>query len=83
MKFRTIKEMESELKKVTNLKDLKQDITFLSQGETELARYISEGNAMGQRETIYISDETSANMRVEFSGDGDNITVTTVKVNRY
>lgn len=82
MKFKTIKEMKEELAKVTNLKDLHQDMTFLSQGQSITVRYIGEGSALGVKSVAYVSDETASSARVEFTGSGRNINVTNVLVNK-
>jgi len=81
MKFKTIKEMESELSKVTDIKKLHNDITFMNRGVSYTLRYISTGSANGTSEIYYMGDESAANVRITFSGSDSGITVNNVIVN--
>lgn len=82
MKFKTVREMEEQLKKVTSLKELQQDITFVSQGQTITVRYLGQGPSGGVQTVAYLGDETSDMLKVSFNGEGNNISVTEVKINR-
>lgn len=91
MKFNTIKEMKDKLAAVTNVKDLHEDMTFLSQGQSITVRYIGDGSVAyrgvdgqigGNMSAVYVGDDTSSSARVEYTGSGRNITVTYVSVNK-
>lgn len=82
MKFKTVKEMEAELKNITSLKSLEEDITFNSQGETITVKYVGTGSSSESKEIAYLGDETPDTVRVDYNGDGDSITVTNVKITR-
>jgi hypothetical protein len=82
MKFKSIKEMEIELRKVRSLKMLKEDITFISQGKSITVKFIGCGASGGVQETAYLGFETSDTIKVRFSGTGDDIVVEDIKLFR-
>ena len=82
MNFNTIKEMESELSKITNLNELKHDITFKSQGVFYKVKFINVGSAAGKSDVYYMGEDTASNIRVEFTGSDRNIKVNKVIVNK-
>lgn len=82
MKFNTVREMETELKKVTSLRKLQEDITFASQGKFITLEYIGTGASAKGKEVSYIGGQTADSLRIAFDGNGDTITVTEVKTTR-
>lgn len=80
MKFTSVKEMESALLKVTSLKQLKEDITFKSLGKEITVKLLGVGASGGEKEVAYLAHEGSDQMKVKFTGEGDTITVSEVKV---
>ena len=79
MEFTNVKQMEAELKKVTSLDELKEDITFTTQGEIITVKFMGDGSSSVSKEVFYMAEDDVDTVRVEFSGDGNNITVTNVK----
>jgi hypothetical protein len=82
MKFNSVKEMEAGLLKVTSLKTLKEEIIFASQGNTIVLKPIGLGTSAGETEAAFLSNETSDKLKIVFSGSGDTISVTRVKLTR-
>lgn len=80
MKFTSVKEMEASLLKVTSLKQLQEDITFKSLGKEITVKLLGVGSSAGQKEIAYLAHEGSDQMKVKFTGDGDAITVSEVKI---
>ncbi len=72
--------METALLKVTSLKQLKEDITFKSLGREITVKVLGVGASLGQQEIAYLADNSADLMKVKFSGEGDAITVSEVKV---
>ena len=83
MKFNSVKEMEAGLMKVTSLEQLKEDMTFTSLGNVITVKVLGVGSSMGQQEVAYGGYETADQMKVQFSGTGDAITVSKVKVSLH
>ena len=81
--YQSIKELQTIVEKITDINELIKEYSFISSGETYNVQFIGEGSAMGQKELSWISNNGAANLRVEFTGSGKNITVTNVKVNKY
>ncbi len=81
MTFKTVKEMEAELKKVNNVNDLLQNITFMSQGVKIELMYIGFGKSALSKEVAYIGTDTATTLRVSYEGE-TTITVTEVKLTR-
>ena len=82
MKFTSVKEMEAALLKVTSLRVLKDDIIFNSQGSTITLKVIGLGSIGGATEIAYLSNETADKLKIVYSGSGDAITVSKVKLTR-
>lgn len=82
MQFNTIKEMEDELKKITSFKKLKDDITFMSQGQSITLKFIGIGSFSDTKELSYLSNETTDRLKITISGDNENISVLTTKISR-
>lgn len=83
MKFKSVKEMEMELVKVTSLKALKEDIIFISQGNTIILKPIGTGVCGGETEIAYLSNETADKLKITYTGSsGDAITVSKIKLTR-
>lgn len=82
MQFNTIKEMEDELKKITSFKKLKDDITFMSQGQSITLKFIGMGSFSDTKELSYLSNETTDRLKITISGDNENISVLATKVSR-
>ncbi len=81
MKFNSVKEMEQALMKITNANKLRENIIFKSQGKLYEVQFLNIGTSVDETEAVYIGNETSTNMKVIFTGTGDAITVTRIKVN--
>lgn len=81
MKFNTTKEMELELRKITSLNLLKNDITVISQGNTIIFKFIGIGSSAISKEASYLSNETADSLRIVFTGD-QNIIISDVKLTR-
>jgi hypothetical protein len=82
MKFNTVKEMETELKKATSLKALQENITFVTQGNLVEVEYLGTGKNALTQDVVYLSREDVHSVRITFEGEGDAITVTNVIVHR-
>ena len=80
MKFTSVKEMEAALLKVTSLKQLQEDITFKSLGREITVKMLGVGASGGEKEVAYLAHDGADQMKVKFSGAGDAITVSEVKV---
>ena len=82
LNFNTIKEVEDKLKTVTDIKVLHGDITFKSQGEIHTCKFIGSGSAAGSKELVWLADIGASQVRIVYTGENHNITVTEVKVTK-
>ena len=80
MKFNSIREMETNLKNVTSLKSLQEDITFATQGQFITVSFIGIGSSAAGQEISYLGKETADSLRINYTGNDNNITVTSVKL---
>ena len=82
MKFNSIREMETNLKNVTSLKSLQEDITFATQGQFITVSFIGISSSAAGQEISYLGKETADSLRINYTGNDNNITVTSVKLTR-
>jgi hypothetical protein len=82
MKFKSTRELETELRKVTSLKTLQEDITLISLGETIVVKPLGVGMSGGQKEIAYLGENNATSLKVTFTGEGDAVTVTEVKLTK-
>lgn len=83
MQYNTIKDLENGLKSTTDINKLKQDLMFKSQGISYTCRFIGFGTAMGNKEAVWVADDSATNVRVVYSGEGTSISVSSITVNKF
>ena len=83
MSYNTIKDLENGLKSTTNINKLKQDLEFKSQGISYKCRFIGFGTSMGNKEAVWVADDSATNVRIVYSGDGNAINVSSVTINKF
>jgi len=83
MEFSSIKEMEVKLRQVTKLSDLKQDITFKSQGMFYTCKFLGIGSAAGDMSARWLDDESASSIGIVFIDNAGIISVEEVKINKF
>ena len=84
MKFNGVKAVEAFLRKLTSVKDMKQDISYTNiAGLPVTVKFLAIGqHSGGAKNMVWMAEEDVDTVQLDYTGDDDNITVTKIKITR-